>query len=534
MRYRYATVALAIAMVAVTVGLVAGGHARFTLLPAIDADKISVRVTLVGGTAAAETERVLAHLADAAEQTRREFDARRPPGSPSLFDDVALTLGEQPFGGGGGPDAGPGASGSNTAEVAIQLLPSEKRAVSARELVARWRELVGEIPGATAVDFTSSLLTAGDDVSVELAHADLDRLLFAAEALKVRLGDYAGVSEITDSFEPGKRELEFELTAAGRAAGLTLEELARQVRQAYYGVEAQRVQRGRDDLKVLVRYSEAERRTLDSLGELRIRVDGGASGPSPAELPLETVAAIHEGRGYATIDRTDRRRVVRVTADVDEDVASAGALNETLRDEVLPALQRDVPGLSFSFEGAERERMESLQSLAKAFAVALFAMFALIAVQLRSYTLPLVIVAVIPLGIVGAVLGHMLLGFDLSFFSAFGVVALAGVVVNDALVLLDMVNRLRREGRTAYEAALEAGARRFRPILFTTITTCAGLAPMLAERSLQAQFLIPMALSLSAGVAFATLLTLVLVPALTLVREDLLRLVGLGGGAAAE
>ncbi len=345
-------------------------------------------------------------------------------------------------------------------------------------------------------------------------------MLFATDALKARLAEYDGVGEIADSFEPGKRELAFELTPSGRAAGLTLEDLARQVRQAYYGAEAQRVQRGRDDVKVLVRYSEVERRSLDSLDDLRIRL------PDGAELPLATVASYDEGRGYATIDRTDRRRVVSVTADADEERVSANDVNRELRDEFLPALQRDVPGLSFSFEGAERERIESLQSLAGALAVALLAMYALIAAQLRSYTLPLIILSVIPLGVVGAIFGHMILGFNLSFFSAFGVVALAGVVINDSLVLLDMVNRLRAEGRSAHDAAYLAGGRRFRAILFTTITTCAGLAPIILEKSLQAQFLIPMAVSLSSGVAFATFLTLFLIPALTLVREDLF---GLGG-----
>jgi multidrug efflux pump subunit AcrB len=515
---RYATVALAIATLAVAVGLVTGGHVRSTMFPEIDGEKISARVTMVPGTSARETEDVLRHIADAAERTRREFDGGLPDGAPSLFRSVALTLGSQPFGGGGGPGAGAGESGSNAAEVAIQLVPSEDRGVGASEITTRWRDLVGEIPGTTSLDYTSTLLSPGDDVNVELAHADFDRLLFAADALKAHLAEFEGVSEVADSFEPGKRELDFELTPTGRAAGLTLGNLARQVRQAYYGEEAQRVQRGRDDIKVLVRYSEAERRSLDSLDELRVRL------PDGTELPLATVATWDEGRGYATIDRTDRRRVVSVTADVDEERASAGDLNRSLRDEFLPALQRDVPGLSYSFEGAERERIESLQSLAGAMGVALFAMFALIAAQLRSYTLPLIILSVIPLGVVGAIFGHMILGFDLSFFSAFGVVALAGVVVNDSLVLLDMVNRLRAEGCSAHEAAFTAGGRRFRAILFTTVTTCAGLGPMVFERSLQAQFLIPMAVSLSSGVAFATFITLFLVPTLTLVREDVLNL----------
>ena len=517
LRLRYVTVASAVALFALTGGLVAGGYVRMTLFPNIDADKISARVTMVSGTPAAETERVLQHLLDSAESAREELDATLDGGG-SIFRNVTATLGSQPFGGGGGPDAGPGATGANAAEVAIELTPGEDRSISAARIVARWRELVGEIPGTTALDFTSSLLSAGDDVSVELAHADVERLLAATDSLERFLGEFAGVSEITNSFEVGKRELDFELTAAGVAAGLTRQELARQVRQAYYGEEAQRIQRGRDDVKVLVRYTSEERTNLASLDDLRIRLSTGE------ELPLATVATWSEGRGYAQIDRTDRRRIVRVTADVDEDQASAKELNDELRERFLPALLSDIPGLAYSFEGAERERMDSVRSLLEGLGIAVLAIFALLAAQLRSYSQPLIIMSVIPMGIVGAVLGHLVLGFDLSFFSAFGVVALSGVVINDSLVLMDMIGRLRGEGLSALEATLTAGRRRFRAILFTTLTTCVGLAPMVTEKSLQAQFLIPMAVSLTGGVAFATLITLVLVPALYMAREDLVLL----------
>ena len=528
LRYRYVTIAAAVSALLLAVGLVRGGFVRFTLFPEIEADDVSVRVTMVGGTPASETRRVMERLLDAASQVQAELEDRQPPGSPPLFLNVAATLGAQPFGGGGGPAAGAGDSGSNAAEVAIELSPSEQRVITTREVVERWRELVGEVPGATSLDFTSSLISAGDDISVELAHADPERLLAASEAVKRHLGDFEGVSEVSDSFEPGKRELNFSLTDAGLAAGLSLNDLARQVRQAFYGFEAQRFQRGRDEIKVLVRYSEDERRTLATIDDMRVRL------PDATEVPFRTVATFGEGRGYATIERTDRRRVVRVTADVDEERASAGDINQGLAREFLPALLRDIPGLAWSFEGAERERTESLGSLVKALGVALLCIFALIAAQLKSYVQPLVIMSVIPIGIVGAVLGHLALGYDLSFFSSFGVVALAGVVVNDSLVLMDMINRQRRRGVAPLAAALAAGARRFRPILFTTLTTCAGLAPMIAERSVQAKFLIPMAISLAAGVAFATLLTLIAVPALYLITEDVRAVFGRLVRAAVE
>jgi len=515
LRWRYLTVAISCVVLMLTIGLVAGGYVRSTLFPEIDADDISARVTMVSGTAAAETEATMQRIADAAESVRVEFDAETPPGEPSIFRNVSATLGSQPFGGGGGPGGGPGASGSNAAEIAIALTPGEERSIGAARIVARWKEVLGEIPGATSLEFTSSLLTAGDDISVELAHADFERLLTATERLKLHVAEFGGVSEITDSFDPGKRQLEFSLTPAGIASGLTARELARQVRQAYYGAEAQRVQRGRDDIKVLVRYTEDERHDQGSLERLRIRL------PDGVELPLSTVASWTEGRGYATIDRTDRRRIVRVTADVDEKLASANDLNSELRDSYLPALVHDVPGLKYSFEGAEKERIDSLKSLLKALAISVIGIYALIAGLLRSYMQPLIIISVIPFGVVGAVLGHALLGFDLSFFSMFGVVALSGVVINDSLVLMDMVNRLRAEGASPIDAIITGGQRRFRAILFTTLTTCVGLAPMVMEKSMQAQFLIPMAISLMGGVAFATLITLVLVPSICIIVEDL-------------
>ena len=238
------------------------------------------------------------------------------------------------------------------------------------------------------------------------------------------------------------------------------------------------------------------------------------------------MAHVTEGRGYSTIERTDRRRIVRVTADVDDERLNANELNRSLQDEFLPALSGEIPGLSFSFEGAERERQESVQSLIRSLGVAMLAIFALLAAQLKSYTQPLIIMSVIPLGIVGAVIAHAIFGYPLSFFSMFGVVALSGVVINDSLVLMDRINRELAKGDSILDAVVEGSRRRFRAILFTSLTTCAGLAPMVFEKSLQAQFLIPMALSLSGGVAFATVITLVLVPSLYLIREDLVLLGG--------
>jgi multidrug efflux pump subunit AcrB len=302
--------------------------------------------------------------------------------------------------------------------------------------------------------------------------------------------------------------------------GLTLRDLARQVRQGFYGEEAQRIQRGRDDIKVMVRYPEAERRSLGDVERMRIRLEDGA------EVPFATVATVREGRGFATIARADRRRVVTVTAGVDEAVANANEVNASLQADALPELAGEFPGLAYSFEGEEKEKQESLGSLRKNFAVALLGIFALLAIPFRSYSQPLIVMSVIPFGFVGAVAGHLLMGLDLSLLSFFGMVALTGVVVNDSLIMIDLINRERREGLPLAVAIRDCGKRRFRPILLTTLTTFFGLTPMILETSLQAKFLIPMAVSLGFGVVFATAITLLLVPVIYMILEDFHRVLG--------
>lgn len=513
--WRYAVVALSVSLLLLTFGLVRGGHLRVQFFPPVDSDTLKATLEMPLGTPAEVTKRGVERLLAAAEVLRTEIDAAAPPGSASILRSAAATVGTRAFAASGRPgDEDNGVVGAHLGEVTLELLPGEQRSLASSELERRWQAGVGEIPGAVRLAFNSNMLRAGDDVSVELSHADFESLLEASQRLQQRLAEFAGVSEIADSFEQGKRELEFELTPEGVAAGLALADLARQVRRGFYGQEAQRLQRGRDDIEVLVRYPEAERRDLGSLYRMRVRL------PDGAEVPLRTVATVREGRGYSVIERADRRRVVRVTAKVDAEQQSANQLNSLLKDDLLPALQRDLPGLGFSFEGVEQERMESLGSLFRLMGVAMLAIFALIAVQLASYVQPLLIMSVIPYGIIGAVLGHLLTSYTLSFFSFFGLVALSGVVVNDSLVFMDGFNRFRSQGLAAFEALIETGRRRFRPILFTTLTTFAGLAPMMLEKSVQAQFLIPMAISLAYGVVFATAITLLLVPALALIVED--------------
>ena len=514
-RQPYTTIAIAVCILMLAVASMAGGHLKSVFFPAIDGDNIAAKLRMPSGTPASETQIVINRMLDAALKTREDFDARLPPGSPSIVRNISASVGSTPFSGRGGPGRKRNSSaGSHFGEVKIELLRGAQRPFKTAAIEANWRDLVGEIPGAE-ITFNSNILSAGSDINVELAHAKFDQLLIASNKLKVELANKTGVVEITDSFEVGKPELRLVLKDTGIAAGLTLNNLARQVRQAFYGVEAQRVQRGRDDVKVLVRYSESERHRLDTLYNMRIRLESGE------EVPFHVVASVTESRGYATINRADRRRVVTVSAKIDDEIANSNEINADLRNNVLAKLERDFPSLVYSFEGAEKERTDSLKSLTKALSVAMIAIFSVLAIQLRSYTQPLIIMSVIPLGFVGAAVGHWILGYPISFFSMFGLVALSGVVINDSLILMDMINRLRAQGLSTHTAILAAGQRRFRPIFFTTLTTCVGLAPIISEKSLQAQFLIPMAISLAFGVAFATLITLFTVQALCMIRSQI-------------
>jgi len=322
------------------------------------------------------------------------------------------------------------------------------------------------------------------------------------------------VFDVADSFLPGKEEMQLKLKPAARSLGLTLNDLAQQVRHAFYGAEALRFQRDQDEVKVMVLFPEAERKSLGNVEAMRIRA------PDGTEVPFNQVAEVRMEQGYASIQRAQRRRVIKVTADVDETVTNANEVRMDLEERVLSRLKLDYPSLRYAMEGEGKEQKESMADVNRGFIIALFAIYALLAIPFKSFTRPLVVMSAIPFGLVGAVAGHLIMGHNLSLLSLFGIVGLAGVVVNDSLVLIDATTRLRNEGSTAHDAITRAGALRFRAIILTSLTTFAGLSPMLLERSLQAQFLIPMAISLGFGVLFATGITLLLVPALYMILED--------------
>jgi multidrug efflux pump subunit AcrB len=398
--------------------------------------------------------------------------------------------------------------------VHIQLLDGEKRNMKSTDLVSEWRRKVGVIPEAESISFRGQIGSSDAPIEVHLSSDNTEKLFEAVEALKEELREYPGLTEVADNYMPGKEEMQLKLKPEARSLGMTLRDLASQVRGAFYGAEALRLQIGEDEVKVLVRYPDGERRSIGNVSSMRIRM------PDGTEVPFRQVAEVNTVQGYAAIQRADRKRVIAVSADIEEGQANTTEVNRALETTILPAMRESHPDVRFGIEGQSREDNEFMGSVLKSFALALFLIYALLAIPFKSFTQPLIVMAAIPFGIVGAVLGHMLMGYDLSMMSLFGIVGLSGVVVNDSLVLIEATNRIREGGRTATESITAGGELRFRAIILTSITTFGGLTPMMLERSLQAKFLIPMAAGLGWGVLFATGITLLIIPCLYLILED--------------
>ncbi len=511
-RWRYATVGAALAFFIVCLGLVQNGLVRFVFFPQIEGNSISVSVTMPDGT---PFERTNAAVRELTAKAWEVADRVRDENGEELFLSVTSTAGGVARRG-GGPGAQTGFSAAeNVGQVQVELVPYGERRMPAAEIERQWRAAVGKIEGAERVSFLSSFANFGDDVSFELAHQDEASLIAAADAMKLKLNAIDGLNQVEDDFDLGKRQLVFELTAAGQAAGLRPADVAIQVRQGFFGEEVQRIQRGREEVRVYVRYPESARNQIESLDEFRVTL------PNGDRAPLLTVATVTESRAYSSIRRVDGRRIVIVSGDVDEAAATPNDVNAVILSDVMPALEAEFPGLRWTQAGATRDQNEDLSAIGSAFIIVLLIIFAMLATQLRSYAQPLAILISIPLGIAGAILGHLVLGFPLSFVSIFGIVALSGVAVNASVVLVDLYNQNRESGLDPVAAATAAATRRFRPILLTTLTTALGLAPLLFETSPQAQFLIPMGVSLGFGILVSGFMVLFVTPAVTVIIEDL-------------
>ncbi len=515
LEWRYLTVAVAIATLLLTVGLVGGGYVAFVFFPDVEADYVSASLTMPQETPIDVTGEAIQMIEGAAMKLQEEV--KKQSGADTIRH-VLSSVGDQPFQTMARQNTGnfeSRAGGAHLGEVAVELAPSQVRSMGSHEVGRRWRELTGPIAGAVELKFTSSLIGGGGALNVQITGEDMDALREIANQTKDKLAEYPGVFDITDSFRGGKPEVKLAITSSAESLGLSLRDLARQVRQGFYGEEAQRIQRGRDDIRVMVRYPERNRQSLGDLEAMRIRT------PDGSEVPFSTVARAEMGRGFASIQRVDRRRAINITADVDDAVASASDISADLTENFLDPLIAKYPGVYYTVEGEQREQMEAMAALGKGFVVALFVIYALMAIPFKSYIQPLIVMTAVPFGIVGAVWGHLIMGLSMSILSMCGLIALTGIVVNDSLVLVTYINTLRKAGKKLADAVREAGAARFRAIVLTSLTTAAGITPLMLEKEVQAQFLIPMAVALAYGVIFATVITLVLVPSSYLILEDI-------------
>ena len=493
---RYVTLAAFVSMLILTYGMFKGDWVRFVFFPTIPSDFVMASVELEPGSSLSQRDKALDTMLDA--MYRMNDQISRENGSGVISHAVAFD------------------QGSLGGQVFAELSKGESRDVTDTEIQRRWRELMPEIPGVKTLNFNApGGPGGGSDLSFEFSSSDINQLELISKEVKAALAEYNGVSDINDTFAGGADEIQLQLKPQAEALGITLQQLGQQVRYGFYGAEVQRVQRDDEEVKVMVRYPKEERNSIGHLETMRVR------SPAGQDVPFEQVADIELGKGYDSIIRVDGQRSVTVSAAVDKDIAEPNEVTMEMITRVIPEIMKKYPRVEFKLQGNSREQMEAMTSLAQGLLFALFAIYALLAIPLRSYTQPLIIMSVIPFGIVGAILGHLMLGHAVSVLSICGIIALSGVVVNDSLIMVDFVNRARQEGHRLMDAAISAGTQRFRAIILTSLTTFMGLVPIMFERSLQAQVVIPMAISLAFGILFATVITLLLVPALYVILDDI-------------
>jgi len=495
LRYRYIVSSLAIGLFLVVGGYATSAHMGMVLMPEVSADEIECGVRMPVGTTRDQAAEIAKVVTDA---TLRMFEEHN---LYEVAEGVATNVRGQSF-----------------IDVEIVMKPPDQRDMTANQVIELWRDSIGDLPGVSQVTFRAERGPGGHRraINIALSHSDINVLEQAATAFVERAATYANVRDVNDNYNKGKSQYDFTLRPEGRALGLTDEDLGEQLRGAFFGSLALRLLRGTNETEVRVKLPEDQREDIHHLEDLIIQT------PSGAEVPLLDVAELQKKEAFTSINRRNGRRAINVSMDVQPKRAVTQVI-EAMREEALPQLRRDFPGITWTFEGSDAEMRRATASLWSSFGLALAVIYSLLAVAFRGYVQPLIVLVAIPFGIVGAVLGHIWLGYDISLVSLMGVIALSGVVINDSLIMIDYANR-RRQNLSAFEAISQAGLRRFRPILLTTLTTFGGLIPLIFEKSLQAQYIIPMAISLGFGILFSTAIILVLVPCLYLILEDILRL----------
>ena len=506
-------VAGAIGLFIVSVSLLPAGIVPSTFADDVQGDFVTARLDMPDGTTAQRTFAVAKALEAAGHRAIEALSAERGDDASSLVTGVTVTVGEGPRREGGGlapvPTRNPEA---NVAAIEFKLVGAQQRNISTAEVVQAWREEVGFLPQVRGITFSGVVIDLGNPVELVLSHPNTDRLVQVASSLAESLRGIDGVFDVRSDHTPGVTEFQLRLRPEARTLGLTQQALAMQVRAAFFGTEVDRVQRGRDEVRVYARLPEDERNAITDIEAYRIRT------PAGGDVPLRQVATLDTGIAPPVIRRNDGQRVVTVTADVDQAIITSGQANAILVDSVLPQLTAANPDLTYTMGGEQQQQLDSLGALYRGFAIAMLVMFVLLAIPLRSYTKPFIIMAVIPFGVVGVILGHLALGITFTTTAILGILGLSGVVVNDSLVMIDFIDQRLRDGAPARTAIIEGAKGRFRPIMLTSVTTFLGFTPLILEQAIQAQYLRPFAASLGFGIAITTAILMVLIPALYTIR----------------
>lgn len=494
-KQRYSVVAIFIGVLILSVALVVSGTVRWVFFPDLPSDFIQVQLEMEAGSSEENTLKVVKEVEDALYAMNQQIE-----------DEVGYPVVKHSF---------IDMSSRTSAFIFAELTKGEDRDVDGDRIANVWRDNLPELISVKKLDINASTGDPGADISFRLSSSNLEQLAAASAELKEKLKTYEGIYDISDNSSSGSHEISLNIKPEAEAQGLTLSDLASQVRYGFYGFEAQRILRSKEEVKVMVRYPLDQRRSIGHLENMMIRTSNGTS------VPFSTVADIELGDSYSSITRVDGRRAISIIANADKDKVEPSKVVAEIQEEFLPYLEAKYPQISTTLDGGSADEQSALISLVQGFLFALFAIYALMAIPLKSYTQPLIIMAVIPFGIIGALFGHLLLGLTLNILSLCGIVALAGVVVNDSLILVDFVNKARAQGLSITQAAVDSGCYRFRAIILTSLTTFVGLVPILLETSLQAQIVIPMATSLAFGILFSTVVTLILIPLLYIILDDI-------------
>jgi len=500
-KYRWITLSSFVGVLIVSAGLMAGGIVRVVFLPEIPSDFIQASVTMVEGSPELQTRAIMNKLEQAALSLNGKFefeDTETGETSTDIVDHFIIV-----------------GSGVSSGTAAIEMDKDVANQIDSDLITQYLLDYIGEMPGLKSLTFSAGQVFGGNPISYQLVSSNPAELTAAAAELEAKLRTYNGLINIKNEAVNSKDELRLQLLPRAEVMGFTLNDLSTQVRNAFYGSQAQRLQRGDDEVRVMVRYPEGERVSIGDLEDMYIRTSNGEA------VPFSSIADFDMQPGYAQINRVEGERSVAVNADIIESMVEPNVVNTDIKNNFFPELKSRYPSVDYREDGGTAEQASIIQDMARGMLFAIFGIYALLAIPLRSYTQPLMIMGVIPFGIVGAIVGHLVVGIPVNFMSFLGIIALSGVVVNDSIILVNFVNKAKRKGIPIIDAVVNGGIRRFRAILLTSLTTFFGLLPILLETSMQAQFLIPMATSLAFGIVFATVITLLLIPCLYVILEDM-------------